>query len=323
MAATALIELDDVFRAREVIGERLHRTPTFTSAALSRLTGADVHLKAELFQRTGSFKPRGVLTKLASLTGEEKRRGVIGISAGNHAQALAYCAGLEDVDALVVMWRDASAQKVAATREYGAAVDLQAEGPAEAFEHLEELLEETGRTLVHPFDDPLIQAGQGTVAVELLEDVPDASLVVVPVGGGGLIAGISTAVRAIRPDARVVGVEPEHSNALQAALEAGERVEIRPVSIADGLNAPHAGRNALAIARERVDDVVLVTDEEIEAAFRLLYTRAKLAVEPAGAASTAALIAAKISHEPGERAVLVVSGGNVAAQTASAILARQ
>ena len=321
MAATALIELDDVRRARETIGDRLHRTPTFSSAALSRLTGAHVHLKAELFQRTGSFKPRGVLTKLAWLSPEEKRRGVIGISAGNHAQAVAYCSALEDVDALVVMWQGASEQKIAATRAYGAAVDLEARDPSEAFERLEELLEETGRTLVHPFDDPLIQSGQGTVGLELLEDVPEPGVVVVPVGGGGLISGIATAVKGLRPDTRVVGVEPESSAALHLALEAGERVEIKPVSVADGLNAPHAGRNALAVARERVDGVVLVTEAELEEAFRLLYSRAKLAVEPAGAASTAALIAGKIPHEPGEHVALVVSGGNVSAQTASAILA--
>jgi threonine dehydratase len=312
---------DDVLAAREAIGGRLHRTPLFSSRTLSERIGAQAYLKAELFQRTGSFKPRGVLTKLASLGADEKRRGVIGISAGNHAQALAYCASLEQVDALVVMWQGASEQKIAATREYGAAVDLVAHDPGEAFERLDELLEETGRTLVHPFDDPMVQSGQGTVALELLEDVPDADVVVVPVGGGGLIAGMATAVKGLRPDVRVVGVEPETSAALHLALEAGERVEIKPVSIADGLNAPHAGRNAVAVARERVDEVVLVTEAELEDAFRLLYSRAKLAVEPAGAASTAALVAGKIAHDPGEHVALVVSGGNVSAESAPAILA--
>ncbi|HET7857410.1 MAG TPA: pyridoxal-phosphate dependent enzyme, partial [Gaiellaceae bacterium] len=148
---------DDVVRAQETIGGRLHRTPVFTSATL----GERVHLKAELFQRTGSFKPRGVLTKLASLSDEERRRGVIGISAGNHAQALAYCSALERVDCLVVMWEGASEQKIEATRNYRADVDLRASGPAGAFERLDELIEETGRTLVHPFDDPLVIAGQG------------------------------------------------------------------------------------------------------------------------------------------------------------------
>jgi threonine dehydratase len=321
--AAALLSLDDVLAARETIGGRLHRTPTFTSASLSRLVGARVHLKAELFQRTGSFKPRGVLTKLASLSSEEKARGVIGISAGNHAQALAYAAALEGVDALVVMWRGASELKIEATRGYGAAVDLEADGPGSAFERLDALLAETGRTLVHPFDDPLVMAGQGTVGLELLEDVPGATLVVVPIGGGGLISGIATAVQALSPQARVVGVEPESSRAMHAALEAGERVEVTPLSVADGLNAPHAGRNALELVRERVDEVVLVTDEEIEHAFRLLYTRAKLACEPAGAAATAAVLAGKVPHEQGERIALVVSGGNVSADTASAILARR
>jgi threonine dehydratase len=321
--AAALLTLDDVLAARETIGGRLHRTPTFTSASLSRLVGARVQLKAELFQRTGSFKPRGVLTKLASLTAEEKARGVIGISAGNHAQALAYAAGLEGVDALVVMWRGASELKIEATREYGAAVDLEADGPGAAFERLDALLVETGRTLVHPFDDTLVMAGQGTVGLEVLEDAPDATLVVVPIGGGGLIAGIATAVKALRPQARVVGVEPETSRAMHAALEAGDRVEVTPRSVADGLNAPHAGRNAVEIVRARVDEVVLVTEEEIEHAFRLLYTRAKLACEPAGAAATAALVAGKVAHEQGEAVALVVSGGNVSTDTASAILARR
>jgi threonine dehydratase len=318
-----VLSRDDVLRARETIAGRVHRTPTLTSATLSRLTGADVRLKAELFQRTGSFKPRGVLNKLASLNEEEKSRGVIGISAGNHAQALAYGAAEEVVDALVVMWRGASEQKIAATREYGARVDLEAGDPAEAFARLEQLLDETGRTLVHPFDDRVIQAGQGTVGLELVEDVPEVGVVVVPIGGGGLISGVATALKGLRPDARVIGVEPETSNAMRAALDAGERVELAPVSIADGLNAPHAGRNALAVVQQRVDDVVLVSDDEIEDAFRFLYARAKLACEPAGAASTAAMLAGKVPFEQGETVALVVSGGNVAAETASAILARR
>jgi threonine dehydratase len=318
-----VLTLDDVHRARQTIAGRLHRTPTLTSATLSRVTGADVCLKAELFQRTGSFKPRGVLNKLASLNEEEKARGVIGISAGNHAQALAYGAAQEQVVALVVMWRGASEQKIAATREYGAEVDLAAAGPREAFARLEQLIEETGRTLVHPFDDPVVQAGQGTVGLELVEDVPEVDVVVVPIGGGGLISGVATAVKGMRPQTRVIGVEPETSNAMRAALDAGERVELTPVSVADGLNAPHAGTNALAVVQRHVDDVVLVSEAEIEDAFRFLYARAKLACEPAGAASTAALLAGKVPFERGDRVALVVSGGNVATETASAILARR
>jgi threonine dehydratase len=318
-----MISLDDVLAARATIGDRLHRTPTLTSATLSQRVGAPVHLKAELFQRTGSFKPRGVLNKLASLSADEKARGVIGISAGNHAQALAYGATLEGIDALVVMWEGASEQKIEATKAYGATVDLEARNPAEAFGRLARLIEETGRVLVHPFDDPLIMAGQGTVGLELLEDVPDAHTVVVPVGGGGLISGVATAVKGLRPETRVVAVEPERAPSLHAALDAGRSVPVEPRSIADGLNAPFAGENALEVCRERVDEVVLVSEEEIEDALRLLYTRAKLACEPAGAASTAAVLSGKVALDKGAPVVLVVSGGNVAAHTASAILARR
>jgi threonine dehydratase len=169
----------------------------------------------------------------------------------------------------------------------------------------------------------VIQAGQGTVGLELVEDVPEVDVVVVPIGGGGLISGVATAVKGMRPQTRVIGVEPETSNAMRAALDAGERVELTPVSVADGLNAPHAGRNALTVVQHHVDDVVLVSEAEIEDAFRFLYARAKLACEPAGAASTAALLAGKVPFDRGERVALVVSGGNVATETASAILARR
>ena len=301
--------------ARETIAGRVHRTPTLTSASLAREAGVPVHLKAELFQRTGSFKPRGVLNKLGSLSPDEKARGVIGISAGNHAQALAYAATLEGVDALVVMWQGASEAKLEATRSYGATVDLEASDPAGAFDRLHELMDETGRTLVHPFDDPLVIAGQGTVGLELTEDAPEADVVVVPVGGGGLFSGIVTAV-----DARVVAVEPEGSGALHEALSAGEPVDVTPHSVADGLNAPFAGANAVAICTGRVE-LVLVSEAEIEAGFRFLYGRAKLACEPAGAAGVAALLAGKVPIEGSKGVAIVVSGGNVAAETAVAILA--
>lgn len=316
-----MLTLDDIQRARESVGDRLRHTPLFSSRTLGNRIGAEAFLKAELFQRTGSFKPRGVLTKLASLTREERARGVVGISAGNHAQALAYGAAVEGLDALVVMWRDASAAKIAATRGYGAQVDLGPADPAAAFARLDEVLQETGRTLVHPFDDPAIMAGQGTVGLEIVDDAPEVDVVVVPIGGGGLISGISTAVKALRPDVRVIGVEPESSAAMRLALDAGESVPLTPVSVADGLNAPFAGPNALTVVKRYVDEVVLVTEAEIGAGFRFLYERAKLACEPAGAAATGALLAGKIPLERGETVVAVVSGGNVASQTASAILA--
>ena len=307
---------DDVLHARETIGDRLIRTPTFGSRTLSELTCGQVHLKAELFQKTGSFKPRGVLNKLASLDDEAKAAGVVTWSAGNAAQAVAYAAARENVSCRVFMWRTANPGKIAATRGYGAEVDLDAENAAAAYERLLAYVEETGSTFVHPFDDPMLQAGHGTIGLEIEEDVPDVDVVVVPVGGGGLIAGIASAV-----GCRVVGVEPVEAASMTAALEAGAPVTIQPQSIADGLGTPFTGEGTLAVCRERVERVVLVDDDEIEEGFRFLYGRAKLACEPAGAATTAALLAGKVPLGPGETVVAVVSGGNVAPETASAILA--
>jgi threonine dehydratase len=299
---------DDVFRARETIGDRLPRTPLLAS----RTIGA--RLKCELFQRTGSFKPRGALNKMSSLSVEEKQRGVIAISAGNHAQAVAFAAALEGADALIVMWQGASELKIAATRDYGAQVDLEAHDPVEAFQRLHHLIAETGRTLVHPFDDPLVIAGAGTVGLEIQEDAPDADAVIVAVGGGGLISGIQTA---IGHRTRVIAVEPDGSTALHSAVAAGEPVTVTPNSIADGLSAPFVGQLPFEICGNL--ERVLVTEDEIEHAFRFLYQRAKLACEPAGATAAAAWLAGKIEAQ---NPVLVVSGGNVASQTAAAILAR-
>jgi threonine dehydratase len=321
MSVASLLSLDDVLAARETIAGRLHRTPTFSSATLSRETGGNVFLKAELFQRTGAFKPRGVLNKLAQLSDEEKARGVISISAGNHAGALAYAAAVEGIDALVVMWATASAMKVAAARGYGATVDTEARDIPSAFERLEELKAETGRTLVHPYDDPFVMAGQGTVGLELVEDVPDVDVVLVPVGGGGLVSGIATAVKGLRPEARVIGVEPELSDALHASLAAGKPVTVQARSAADGLNGPYAGANCVEVCTALGVESALVTEEALEDGFRFLYGRAKLACELAGAATTAALLSGVVRLEPGQTAVAVVSGGNVAPETAVAILA--
>ncbi len=293
------------------------------SASTSKRVGGPVHFKAELFQRTGAFKPRGVLNKLATLSEEEKQRGVISISAGNHAQALAYASGLEGIDALVVMWQTASPMKIAAARAYGATVDDSPPDIPAAFEHLDRLIVETGRTLVHPYDDPLVMAGQGTVGLEILEDVPDANVVLVQVGGGGLVSGIATAVKGLKPDARVIAVEPELSNALQASMLAGEPVTIEPRSLADGLNGPYAGANCVRVCLDLGVENVLVSEEEIKQAFRWLYGRMKLACEPAGAATAAALLAERVELEDGDVVAAVVSGGNVAAATAAAILAER
>jgi len=319
----ALVSLDDVRAARERIDGRLHRTPVIGSRTLSERARATVVLKAELLQRTGAFKPRGVLNKLATLSDDEKRRGVISISAGNHAQALAYAAAVEQIDALVVMWETASPMKVVAAREYGATIDTSPPDIPAAFVRLDELIESTGRTLVHPYDDPLVMAGQGTVGLEVVEDVPGVDVVIVPVGGGGLVSGVAAAVKGAKPDARVVAVEPELSAALHESLKAGEPVTVEPRSIADGMNGPYAGANCVETCLALGVESLLVTEDDIVDAFRFMYSRTKLACEAAGAAPAAAVLSGKVELEPGSTVALVVSGGNVAPETAAAILAPQ
>jgi len=320
--ATA-VSIDDVERAARTIAGRVHRTPLLRSGTLSEQLDVDVRFKAELFQRTGSFKVRGALNRLSQLTDEEKGRGVISISAGNHAQAVAWAAREEGIDALIVMWQGADALKVAATRGYGAAIDQEAESPTTAFDRLDVLLAETGRTLVHPFNDPGVIAGQGTVALEILEDGPVPDVVVVPVGGGGLVSGIAVALKARRPDVRVIGVEPELSTALHDGLAAGHSVPVTPASKADALSAPFAGERCVEICAALGVEIVLVSDDDLRDAFRWLYARMKLACELGAAASTAALLSGKVAVDPGQNVVAVVSGGNVAAQQAAAILAQR
>ncbi|MEN3341829.1 MAG: threonine dehydratase [Actinomycetota bacterium] len=312
--------LDAVERAAQAISGSVHRTPLLRSGTLSEQLGVDARFKAELFQRTGSFKVRGVLTRIATLSDEERRRGVITISAGNHAQAVAWAAGAAGLDSLVVTWRGADALKMAATRGYGAAVDDSAAGPAEAFDRLRELLAETGRTLVHPFDDEAVIAGQGTVGLEILEDAPAADVVLVPVGGGGLVSGVAVAVKALRPAARVVAVEPELAPGLHDALRAGRSVPVQPGSAADALNAPFAGERCVALCAELGVESVLVTEDELAEALRWLYARMKLACELGAAASTAALLGGKIRVEAGQTVVAVVSGGNMDPRQAAATL---
>lgn len=316
-----MISLDDVLAAREAIAGRLHRPPVFSSRSLAERIGVRAFLKAELFQKTGSFKPRGMLARVASLTAEERARGVATWSAGNAAQGLAYAAALDGVACRVFMWRTANPRKVAAARAYGAEVDVEAKEAAEAHERLLDHVARTGAVFCHPFDDPVLQAGHGSLGLEIVEDVPEAGCVIVPVGGGGLIAGVATAVKGLCPQTRVVGVEPEGAAALSAALARGEVVRIEPRTIADGLAAPFTGGHALAVCRERVDEVVLVSDEEIAAAVRFLYGRAKLACEPAGAAAVAALLSGRLRVGEAEPVVAVVSGGNADPKVVAAILA--
>src|SRR4051812_43008434 len=322
MATTgSLISLDDVHRARERIDGRLHRTPLLRSATLSDQVGVDVRFKAELFQRTGAFKPRGVLNKLATLTDDEKQRGVISISAGNHAQALAFASAVEGIDALVVMWQTASPMKIAAARGYGATIDTEAADIPAAFTRLDELIESTGRTLVHPYDDPLVMAGQGTVGVEILEDAPEAEVVLVPVGGGGLVSGIATAVKGMNPDARVVAVEPERSRALHESLKAGEPVTVEAKSIADGLNGPYAGATAFGAVTKPGSGPGFFPGLAWRRPSAFCSAGMKLPWGVAGGAPPAALMSGAVEIEAGQTVTAVVSGGNVAPKTAAAILA--
>jgi threonine dehydratase len=313
---------DDVRAAQRVLeGTPIGHTPVQTSHTLGELAGVpDLRLKLELFQRTGSFKPRGAYCSIASLSPADLARGVIAVSAGNHAQAVAYAAALAGTRSVVVTWKTASQVKLEAAAAYGAEVLRLGDTPLEAFEEMYRVRDERGLVLIHPFDDPRLLAGQGTVGLEILEDVPDVGTVVVPIGGGGLIGGIAIALRAARPGVRIVGVEPEGAPTLTRALAAGAPVSLESIStIADGLSAPFAGKLTHEIVRDMVDDVVLVSDAEILSAMRLLALRAKVVAEPAAAAGLAALIAGRVAPTAGP-VVVVISGGNVAAELVASAL---
>ena len=309
--AAAGITLEDLEEARRRIAGRVHVTPVLTSQSLGRELGVPLALKAELFQKTGSFKPRGALHKLSRLSAAEKARGLVTISAGNHAAGLAYAAATEGVACTVVMPAAANPTKVRATEAYGARVVLHGDA-SEAFRHAHELESELGLTFVHPFDDAHVVAGAGSLGLEIVEQVPDVGAVVVPIGGGGLIAGVATAVKLLRPAARVYGVEPEGAASMVESLKAGRAVRLERVeTIADGLAPPMAGELNYAIVRRLVEAVVTVSDAQIVDALRLLMTRCKLVVEPSGAAALAALVTGAVRPPRGGTVVVVVSGGNV------------
>jgi len=306
-----MVDIEDIRRARERIGRRVHRTPLLRSATLGTLTGARLWIKAEAFQKTGSFKVRGVFNRIALMSEQERARGLITISAGNHAQAVAYAASVEGVHATVVMPAHASPAKVEASRAYGADVVLFGDVFG-AFARMEELRAEHGYTLLHPFNDEGVIAGHGSVGLEILEDLPDVDIVMVPVGGGGLISGVAAAIKLERPLVRVIGVEPEGAATMRAALDAGSVVRLDQImTIADGLAPPSAGEVTLAHVQRFVDDVVAVPDRDILRAMALIMTRTKLFVEPSGAAGLAALLSGHITTSPDQRIVVVASGGNV------------
>jgi threonine dehydratase len=310
MTETPDVTLEDVERSRRLVGPYVHRTPLWHSETLSAMTGTDLWLKAENLQKTGSFKVRGAITAALGLSEEERRAGFIAVSAGNHAAAVAYAARMAGTRATLVMPEEATESKIAAVRAYGGRVELV--DHLRLMESMEEIRDREGQVFIHPFNHPSMVAGAGGVGLEILEDLPDAELIVVPVGGGGLISGIATAAKAVRLDVRIIGVEPEGSTAVSQSLAAGKPVRLDHfASIADGLNAPWGGALTLSIIQRLVDEVVTVPDAEIASAMGLIIERTKLLVEPAGAAAVAALLSGVVPGGGNTRTVAILSGGNV------------
>ena len=306
-----MIDLAAVHAARARIAGRIHLTPVLSATRIGERAGVSLTLKCESLQKTGSFKVRGALNRALQLDADARARGVITVSAGNHAQALAWASRAAGVRCTVVMPTVASPAKIAASRGYGAEVELHGASGIEAFARAHELAEERRLVFVHPFDDPDVQAGQGTAGLEILEQVPDVEVVVVPVGGGGLIAGIAVAIKEQRPGVRVYGVEPVGAAAMRQSLDAGRPVRLQTMqTIADGLAAPMAGEHTYPVVARYVDDVVLVSDDEIADAMRELLFSAKLLAEGGGAAATAAILSGRLPIG-GRRVVSIVSGGNV------------
>jgi threonine dehydratase len=319
--ARVILSLDDVRAAAERLSGVAHRTPVLTSRTLNERTGATAFLKAECLQRGGAFKFRGAYTMISSLSPKERAAGVVAYSSGNHAQAVSLAARIVGTSATILMPADTPAAKLDATRGYGAEVvtydryteDREALGAA--------LAEERGFVLVPPYEHPLIMAGQGTSALELLEDAPDLDVLLVPVGGGGLIAGCATAAKAIRRGIRVIGVEPEAGDDTRRSLEAGERVRIPvPRTIADGQQADIPGEMTFAVNRHVVDQIVTVSDSEIVDAMAFLFDRMKLVTEPSGASAAAALLAGRADAD-GARVGVIISGGNVGAARFAELMA--
>ncbi|MEV5984492.1 threonine ammonia-lyase [Streptomyces sp. NPDC052051] len=306
----AAVTLDDVRGAQKMLSGVARVTAMAGSRHLSRLVGAPVHLKCENLQRTGSFKLRGAYVRIAGLLPEERAAGVVTASAGNHAQGVALASSLLGVHSTVFMPKGAPLPKISATREYGAEVRLSGQVVDETLTAAQEYAAETGAVFIHPFDHPDIIAGQGTVGLEILEQCPEVRTIVVGVGGGGLIAGIATAVKAVRPDVRVVGVQAEGAAAYPPSLAAGHPVSVdHPVTMADGIRVGRPGEVPFTIVRDLVDEIRTVAEDNLSSALLLCLERAKLVVEPAGASSVAALLREPDAFEG--PVVAVLSGGNV------------
>ncbi|HKA35915.1 MAG TPA: threonine ammonia-lyase [Thermoanaerobaculia bacterium] len=303
--------LADFEKARERIAEHIRRTPLLTSRQLSERSGFDARLKAEMFQRVGSYKIRGPLNKFALMPEEKKRRGVVCSSAGNHAQGVALAAKIHGIRAVVCMAENATPAKIAATKGYGAEVVLHGRIWDEANEKAKELVREQGLTYVHPFDDEELIAGQGTLGLEIVQDWPEVEAVIVPIGGGGLISGIAMAVKSWNPKIRVIGVESSDGPAMKMSVEAGSLQTIDCKTIIDGLRVRRVGEINFSVVQRYVDDLVALPDREIFDAMIWVMERCKLVVEGAAAAPVAALLHGLVKLPAGSRVAVVLSGGNV------------
>ncbi len=305
------VTIADIWEAYKLLKPRLHHTPLAPSRTLHDITGADIYLKAENMQRSGSFKVRGASYKISRLSKEEYSRGVIAASAGNHAQGVAIAAAQYNIACTIVMPETAPLAKVTATQGYGAEVVLHGFTYDDAYQYCLELQQETGATFIHAFDDPDIIAGQGTLGLEMLSDLPDADALIVPIGGGGLIAGITIAARALRPNIKIIGVQAEGAAGCRASLDAGELRTLPSIAtIADGIAVKRPGTLTFPIIQNFVDDVVTVNDEEIIGAVLLLMERNKMLVEGAGAAGVAAMLSGVVKLD-GKRVLVPLTGGNI------------
>jgi threonine dehydratase len=317
-----MLELADVEAARGRVAETARQTPLEQSNTFSKRTGADIHLKLENFQRTGSFKIRGATNKIAQLSDAEREAGVVTASAGNHAQGVALAATRAGVDSVIVMPEYAPISKINATESYGAEVVLHGIDYDTAAERAHEIERQEGRTYVHAFDDPAVMAGQGTIGLEIVEQCPEVDTVVVPIGGGGLISGIATAVKA-KTDARVIGVQAEGASSVAESLQKGHRIERESVdTIADGIATRTVGELTFEVIKERVDEVVTVTDAEIANTLTSLLERSKTLVEGAGAVPLAAVVEERFEYETGETIVPALCGGNIDLNVLTTVITR-
>jgi len=304
-----VIRRAEFISAQRTIAGQVHRTPLISSTMLGKRNNVHLHFKAETFQKTGSFKPRGSINKLYHLAKEDREKGVITISSGNHAQGFAYAASTWGIPAHVVMPHTTPPNKISATKGYGAHVVLT---DGDLLETALTIQKEHNVTMVHPFDDPHIVVGHGTIGLEIMEDLPNVDAVFVPIGGGGLISGVATAIKLHKPNVKIVGVEPTGASAMWQSLQQGAAVHLNRVdTVAEGLAAPFVGELNLALVQKYVDELVLVSDDEMLEALFLILESCKILTEPAGAAGFAALLFNKAKIPVGSEVVCILSGGNI------------